>query len=111
MQRRKIGKLFNLVYFLLVKQCAFGENLTAVYNAVTDCRDFRNIRNDAVLLIRQVFEHKPDCRCVVGNVRLLFNVFFACALLEKSVVNADSVAQPLCQTALRLHVDALIFQR
>ena len=77
---------------------------------VADCGNLAGILNYAVLRILQSFHNQLDGG-LMGRHVLLYHIFIltGCLVGQLGTGNTDSLAKSLCQYALIVHINQLIF--
>ncbi len=111
-ERCKVRDLADGLEDAVIDDNRLCELLAAVDNAVSDGTDLVQVPDDAALHIGQGIEHQADGLLVVldlGNGLLLAQVI-AHVLIGDGAVNADSLAQALCQNASIIGADDLELQ-
>ena len=113
MQRSQIRNFLDRIDDFVVDHHRGCELLAAMDDAVADCTDLVERFQDTGLLIGQSLKYKADCFVVVRHGSLIDfltgiaeNVFIS----NDGTVNADSLAQALCQKSLCSRIDDLEFQ-
>ena len=86
-------------------------NLSAVQNAVSDCRDLLGILDYTVLRIYQCLHNQLDCFGMCRHSLLDYHFLAVCLMCQLGTLDSDSLAETLCHYRLILHIDQLIFQR
>ena len=110
-QRRKVGKRFNLLNHLVVHQNGLAEHRAALHNAVTHGANFGKILDNAVFGIEQRIFDLLKCHHMVLHRDFLFQNAAIRGFVGKAAVDADALAKALCHHLFAVHIDELIFHR
>ena len=111
MQRSKVEALADYALYVLVNYDRIAVNLSAVQNAVSDCRDLLGILDYTVLRIYQCLHNQLDCFGMCRHSLLDYHFLAVCLMCQLGTFDSDSLAETLCHYGLILHIDQLIFQR
>ena len=83
-----------------------------MHNAVSDCIDLIERLDYTVPRIGERINHKFYSHCVIWHRRLDRYLVFSCGrVCEQTPINANALAQSLCEYCLRVTIDQLVFER
>ena len=111
MQRRQIAAGFDSLDHLFVHQNGAGEILSSVYHTVSHRVDLGKGTDHAHLLIGELLDHQLHRGGMIRHIRHFLHFFPARRLMgDVASIDADPLAQSLCQNRFRIAVDELILQ-
>lgn len=110
-ERGKVIALLDCLHHLVIDDHGGRELLAAVYDTVSDCINFVQRLDDAVVWIGERVNHKLHCYRVVWHRCLDFDfVLSRGRVREHASVNADAFAEPLCKHCLGGAVNELVLE-
>ena len=109
MERSKVEALADNSLHILVDDAGVAVNGSAVENPVADGRDLLRILDDAMVLVLESVHNHLDGNGVVRHGAFNHILVLVSRLMgQLGTVDADSLAQALCDDTLVVHVDELI---
>ena len=110
-QRSKVNAEAQFFDYLGGNESGLSEISAAMDNAVSDCFDFADILDTSGFGIGKVGQYDFGCHCVVGHGDFLLQLLSRGQFVLNASVNADTLANSLCENASACGVEKLIFKR